>query len=143
MSLKRRIADNLKTEETTVIASGVKLNGMTRGTGNIVLNGKMEGNIEVSGTLVLGKSGQVRGDINARNVIVGGVVEGTIRATEKVEIREGGRCKGDIFTAMIAVCENAYLEGNVKMHIDAGEPAVLHFTEKRTSQTEKAEPQPQ
>lgn len=142
MKLKRRTIDNLKTEETTIIAAGVQLNGTTKATGNIILNGKIEGDVEISGTLVLGRSGEICGDIMARNVVVEGKVEGIIKATEKVEIREGGKCKGDIFTATIAVSENAYLEGNVKMHVEDREPTVLHFTEKRTYQSDE-EPQPQ
>jgi cytoskeletal protein CcmA (bactofilin family) len=86
--------------------------------------------------VVLGKTGKVRGEINATNVVVGGDVDGIIRATEKVEIRDGGRCKGDIFTATIAISEKAYFDGNVKMEVKGKEPNVLNFTEKRRPQSE-------
>jgi len=132
MIFKRRTTDNLRAEDTTVITAGVHLNGMVKGTADIILHGGLQGNIELSGTLFLGKSGKLRGEINARNVVVEGEVEGIIKATEKVEIREGGKCKGDIFTATIALSENAYFEGNVSMGVEDREPCVLHFTEKRT-----------
>lgn len=137
MILKRRTIDNLKTEETTVINAGVQLVGTIKGIGDVVLHGALEGDVRLSGILVLGKSGKIRGKIEARNVVVEGDFEGIIKATEKVEIRDGGKCKGDIFTATIAVSENAYFEGNVKMEVEDREPSVLHFTEKRRSQSDK------
>ena len=137
MILKRRTIDNLKTEATTVITTGVYLSGTIKGTADVILHGALEGDVRLSGILVLGKSGKIRGKIEARNVVVEGDFEGIIKATEKVEIRDGGKCKGDIFTATIAVSENAYFEGNVKMEVEDREPSVLHFTEKRGSQSEK------
>jgi cytoskeletal protein CcmA (bactofilin family) len=137
MILKRRTIDNLKTEETTVINAGVQLVGTIKGIGDVVLNGALEGDVRLSGILVLGKSGKIRGKIEARNVVVEGDFEGIIKATEKVEIRDGGKCKGEIFTATIAVSENAYFEGSVKMEVEDREPSVLHFTEKRRSQSDK------
>ena len=137
MILKRRTIDSLKTEETTVITVGVHLNGTIKGIGDVVLHGALEGDVRLSGILVLGKTGKIRGKIEARNVVIEGDFEGIIRATEKVEIRDGGKCKGDVFTATIAVSENAYFEGNVKMEVEDREPSVLHFTEKRRSQSEE------
>ena len=137
MILKRRTIDNLKTEETTVINAGVQLVGTIKGIGDVVLHGALEGDVRLSGILVLGKTGKIRGKIEARNVVIEGDFEGIIRATEKVEIRDGGKCKGDVFTATIAVSENAYFEGNVKMEVEDREPSVLHFTEKRRSQSEE------
>jgi cytoskeletal protein CcmA (bactofilin family) len=136
MILKRRTIDTLNTEQTTVISTGVELTGTLNGASNIILNGSLEGNIQLSGLLVLGKSGKMRGQIDATNVIVEGDVEGIIRATEKVEIRDGGKCKGDIFAATMAISEKAYFEGNVKMTVKDKEPSVLNFTEKRSPQPE-------
>ena len=57
----------------------------------------------------------------------------------KVEIRDGGKFKGDIITATIAISDDAYFEGNVKMDVEDREPTVLHFEEKRSSQSEDDE----
>jgi cytoskeletal protein CcmA (bactofilin family) len=136
MKFTRRTIDHLKAEEATIISAGTQLSGAIKGTSNVILHGALEGNIQLSATVVLGKTGKVRGEINATNVVVGGDVDGIIRATEKVEIRDGGRCKGDIFTATIAISEKAYFDGNVKMEVKGKEPNVLNFTEKRRPQSE-------
>ncbi len=143
MILKRRTIDQLKTEDSTVITTGVYLKGTIKGTADVILHGALEGDIQLSGILVLGKSGKIRGKIDARNVVLEGDFEGVIRAKEKVEIRDGGKCKGDIFTATIAVSENAYFEGNVKMDVEDREPSVLNFKEKRRSPPESEGELPQ
>ena len=136
MIFKRRTTDNLKTEEATVITAGVQVSGTIRGTCDVILHGALEGDIQLSGTLVLGKSGKMRGEINATNVVIEGDVEGVIRATGKVEMRDGGKCKGDIFTPVIAISEHAYFEGNVKMEAEYTETRVLNLNEKGTPHSE-------
>jgi len=136
MIFKRRAIDNLKTEETTIITTGVRLSGTIKGTSDVILHGALEGNVQLSGTLVLAKGGKIRGEIDATNVVVEGDVEGIIRATEKVEIRDGGKCKGDIFTPTIAISENAYFEGNMKMEAQDRAPSVLNLAEKRGPQSD-------
>jgi cytoskeletal protein CcmA (bactofilin family) len=133
---KRRTIDNVKTEETTVIATGVQLIGTIKGTSDVILHGALEGDIQLSGTLILGKSGKVRGEIEATNVVIEGDVEGTIRATGKVEIREGGKCKGDLFTPTIAISENAHFEGKVKMGVKDRAPGALNLAEERGPRSE-------
>jgi cytoskeletal protein CcmA (bactofilin family) len=136
MVFKRRSTDRLKPEETTVITTGIQLRGTVEGTSDVILHGSLEGNIRLSGTMVLAKNGKIRGEINATNLVIEGDVEGIIRAAEKVEIRDGGRCKGDIFTATIAISEKAYFEGNMKMEVRDKVPRVLTFAERRRSQSE-------
>ena len=139
MIFKRRTIDGLKTEATAVISVGVYVTGTIQGNVDVILNGALEGDVRLSGMLVVGKSGKIRGKIDAGNVIIEGDVEGTIKAKEKVEIRDGGKFKGDIITATIAISDNAYFEGNVKMDVEDREPTVLHFEEKRSSQSEDDE----
>lgn len=142
MIFKRRTMDGVKTEATAVITAGVYLTGTIQGNVDVILNGALEGDVRLSGMLVVGKSGKIRGKIDAGNVVIEGDVEGTIKAKEKVEIRDGGKFKGDIMTATIAVSDNAYFEGNVKMGEEDREPTVLHFKEKRSSQFENDEVPP-
>ena len=139
MIFKRRTIDGLKPEATAVITDGVYLTGTIQGNVDVILNGTLEGDVRLSGMLVVGQSGKIRGKIDAGNVIIEGDVEGTIKAKEKVEIRDGGKFKGDIITATIAISDDAYFEGNVKMDVEDSEPTVLHFKEKRSPQSEDDE----
>jgi len=135
MKLNRRTLDKVKEQNTTVITEGIQLKGKVKGTHNIILYGKIEGNIQLKGTLLVGATGWIKGTIDAHNVIIEGDVEGTINTTEKVEIRNGGKYRGDILAKSILVSERALLEGNVKMKMEGREPPVQRFTEKRGTES--------
>jgi cytoskeletal protein CcmA (bactofilin family) len=108
MKSKRRTIDKFKDRKTSIISRGIQITGSVKGAENIIVHGELEGNIELSGILLLGRTGRINGEITASNVIIEGDFEGKITATEKVEILGGGKYKGDIFTPLITVAGNSY-----------------------------------
>jgi cytoskeletal protein CcmA (bactofilin family) len=134
MRLRRRTLDKLKDQHTTVISEGIQLKGEMKGTHTIILYGEFKGNIRLSGTVLVGRTGRIKGEIEADNVIIEGEVEGKITATEKVEIRDDGKYRGDILAASVLVSQKAVFEANVKMRVEGEEPSVQRFTEKRGAQ---------
>jgi len=137
MKLNRRTLDKLKDEQTTIISKGIQLEGEVKGTHDVILYGEFEGNIELSGVLLVGNTGKISGEIKAKHVVIEGDVVGKMTATGRAEIREGGKYKGDILATSILVSENALLEGNVKMKMEGEKPSVQQFPEKRRSQLDK------
>jgi cytoskeletal protein CcmA (bactofilin family) len=131
MKLKRRTLDKLRDQQTTVISEGIHLKGEMKGTHNVILYGEFEGNIQLFGMVLVGKTGRIVGEIEASNAIIEGEVEGKITTTEKVEIRDGGKYRGDILAASVLVSESALFQANVKMRVEGEQPQT--FTEKRTS----------
>jgi len=85
----------------------------------------------------VGKTGRIKGGIDAASVIIEGEVEGKITTTEKVEIRDGGKYRGDILAASVLVSEKALFEANVKMRVEGEEPSVRRFTERRGAQLDQ------
>ena len=137
MRLKRRTLDKLKDQHTTVISEGIQLKGEMKGTHTIILYGELKGTIRLSGMVLVGRTGRIKGEIDADNVIIEGEVEGKITATEKVEIRDGGKYRGDILAASVLVSQKAVFEANVKMRVEGEEPSVGRFTEKRGAQLDQ------
>ena len=80
----------------------------------IRIDGVIEGNVQAD-SLVIGKTGSVKGDIFVRGVEVSGSVEGTIRAEEVTEIRPEGVVRGDIYTAKLIISEGALFAGHSYM----------------------------
>jgi cytoskeletal protein CcmA (bactofilin family) len=100
-------------EEATLIGPEMVLKGELVSEENIRLQGRVEGNISTSGSLLIEPTGQVKGDITAENVIVEGSVEGTVIAAQKFELRTSGRIQGDIRASVVAIAENSFLRGRV------------------------------
>jgi len=80
---------------------------------DITIEGKVTGNISISKTLTIGKSGQVKADIKAAVVRIIGEAKGNIVASEKVEILSQGRYTGNIQSKKLVVADGAILNGNI------------------------------
>ncbi len=79
-----------KISSATIITSCMTVTGNLDGTDTIHIDGKVIGNINVNNTLVIGKSGLVEGDIEAKHVIINGELKGTIKC-ENLEVLKTGK----------------------------------------------------
>jgi hypothetical protein len=64
-----------------------------------------------TGTLIVGKTGEVQADILVAAAIVDGLVRGDIRASERVELGSTARVIGDIETPALAIQPGAVFDG--------------------------------
>ena len=64
---------------------------------------------------ILGKSGQIKGDLIVGNAIVGGVVEGSVMADGRLELQSGARVEGDIKAKKLVVEEGVFFQGHCNM----------------------------
>jgi cytoskeletal protein CcmA (bactofilin family) len=67
--------------------------------------------------LIIGSSGVVNADIDARNLIIEGVVEGNIVGSESVVIQETADVRGNIYTARISISDGAQFSGTIDMDV--------------------------
>lgn len=100
---------------TSVLGAGIIWQGSLTGSGGVRIEGTYEGQIGLSGILVVGETGRVAcPDLRATTVIVAGSVRGNITA-QKVEIRSTGRIWGNVVTISFATEEGAFLRGQIRM----------------------------
>ena len=104
-----------KSEETTIIRNGVKIEGKITSSGNIRVDGEIQGDILSQSNVTVGENGQVNGQINAGVIMIGGKVSGTVSANEKLILESKGNLKGDIFTKILVVEAGAKFAGKSKM----------------------------
>jgi cytoskeletal protein CcmA (bactofilin family) len=115
----------------SIIAAGMKITGDIDTDGVIKIEGRVEGTIRAGRQVLIGRQGEVHGDITTREAVIGGKVEGSITASERLEIQETSVVVGDISTRAIAVVEGGTINGQVRI-TDAG----------RTPETPKPAPRP-
>lgn len=123
----RRLRDR-KTGAATLINEGCKISGLVTGEGDFLVNGEVDGDCEVHGTVTLAENGFWNGTIKADAVIVSGRVEGEIVAAGNVEITASARITGTVTGEAIAVAEGAVVDGVMQTTVQA-EPT--EFVEKR------------
>ena len=113
--LKSSSMEGPRSEETTIISRGVKIEGKITSDGNIRVDGDIKGDIISQNNVTVGESGQVNGQINANVITIGGKVVGTVSAKEKLALEVKGNLKGDIFAKTLVVEAGAKFDGNSKM----------------------------
>ena len=82
-------------------------------------DGRFEGEIFESGTLIVGEAAQVKGKIEAATIIIHGLVEGEIEAGTRVEIHGTGRFFGNLLTRSLTVEDGGILDGTCRMEAPA------------------------
>jgi cytoskeletal protein CcmA (bactofilin family) len=97
----------------TVVGQGILFVGDIVSEENIRVRGRVEGNVATSGSIVIEPKGAVLGEITAENLILEGTVEGRVTVARKFELRPSGRMRGDIRAAVVAIAEEAFLQGKV------------------------------
>ena len=101
--------------KATHITEGVKFKGEITGRAEIVIDGELEGRLDVQAAVIVGTNGRVDGDIHARSVSVGGKVMGNVKAGETFELQATGRIEGDVTAPRVIIAEGAFFKGNVEM----------------------------
>jgi cytoskeletal protein CcmA (bactofilin family) len=99
-----------------VLGSDVEIKGNIKFTGELTLDGKLEGEVHTDGTLNLGDSAVVNGNINAQTVVVRGKVNGNINAKDKIEIKAKAELFGDIRAAKLAIEEGVTFVGRTEVN---------------------------
>lgn len=101
---------------STLIGKGSELTGDFSVKGSARIDGKVSGNVTVAGTLIVGATGSISGNVSADSIVVGGEVLGDIAAPEKTELTATARVLGDISTKVIVIDENAVFQGKCDMN---------------------------
>jgi len=112
-----------KSEETTIISRGVKIEGKITSNGSIRIDGEIQGDIFSENNISIGEDAKVNGQINANVITIGGKVRGIVRAKDKLILDSNSNLKGDIYTKNLVIEEGAKFDGKSKMgdSIDLGE----------------------
>ncbi|HMS82954.1 MAG TPA: polymer-forming cytoskeletal protein [Nitrospira sp.] len=108
-------ADAAPDENFTFLSKGVDFKGIVNFDGTIRIDGRVEGEINTSGTLIIGEQAVVKGVISAGILITSGKVHATITATAKIQIQKPGILIGDIRTPGISIEDGAHFHGMCDM----------------------------
>ena len=103
-----------KAQDNTLIAKGITFTGTIHGEGVVRVEGRVEGEVDLKGTLTVTTTGTVQGPITADVVRVAGDITGSITARESLCLERTGCVHGDVATASLIV-ENGRLDGSSTM----------------------------
>jgi len=107
-----------KTEKVTsisLLSRNLKIEGDISGNENFRVDGTVKGSINVSGDILVEKTGKVEASISGNNIVVKGSVNGNISANHRIELYATGLVIGDISARSVDIQEGAQFEGRSHM----------------------------
>jgi cytoskeletal protein CcmA (bactofilin family) len=103
------------TAAATVIPAQTRIEGRIETQGDLVIEGRCDGELAVDGTLTVAAGASCHAAIRARVALIRGEVIGGVVCSEAIDVGAGARVVGDLRAPDIAVDGAARVEGRVDL----------------------------
>lgn len=99
-----------------IIAQGTQIEGNLNTSSDCRIDGTVRGNIVSKAKIVIGRSGQVQGNISCASIEIEGVVAAeTLVATELMSLKASAKLTGNVTVGKVAIEPGAEFSGTCKM----------------------------
>ena len=102
-------------DETAFLGAQISVKGKVSGAGNLIVMGRLEGQFEIDGELIVAPPAVVTGEIRAGSVTISGTLTGTVAARERIHLEKGAVVTGSLAGARLTVADGAVFNGEVAM----------------------------
>ncbi len=94
-----------------ILSSDVEIKGSIKFQKELLIDGKVEGDINSDGILTVGENAEIRGEIKTKSITVYGKVHGNITVSERCELKSKCVLQGDLKAARLTIEEGATFIG--------------------------------
>jgi cytoskeletal protein CcmA (bactofilin family) len=119
-----------------VLSSDVEIKGSIKFQKELLIDGKVEGEINSDGVLTIGENADIRGEIKTKSITVFGKVHGNITVAERCELKSKCTLQGDLKAARLVIEEGATFigksevtSGTIPAKSTSGRPEVVRHDE--------------
>jgi len=106
-----------------VLSKDVEIKGSIKFQKELMIDGKVEGEINSDGVLTIGENADIHGEIKTKSITVYGKVHGNITVGERCELKSRCTLQGDLKAARLVIEEGATFIG--KSEVTSGKaPAI-------------------
>jgi cytoskeletal protein CcmA (bactofilin family) len=113
------------TAAINLISIGTEITGNIVSTGDLRIDGVLNGNLSTKGKVVIGASGRVKGEVVCKNLEVSGAIEGKVVIENLLNLKASSRILGEIATLRLSIEPGANFTGNCKMSEEAKDGGAL------------------
>lgn len=118
-----------------LVGTGTEIKGEVFSTGDIRIDGKINGKVECKGKIVVGSTGILEGDVICQNADFSGTVQAKVEVAELLSLKASCKFRGDIITKKLSIEPGAIFTGTCTM--DKTSPKGLDWNQKQVSGEEK------
>ena len=112
-----------------VVGAHMALRGEISGEGDFHIYGRFEGEIDVSGRVIVAEAAQVDANINAAAIVIAGKVRGNLSASTHLDILPSGVLTGTLKAGSFSAAEGSSVKGEI--WLERAEPARVAETAPR------------
>lgn len=105
----------------TVLDAHVVVRGDIETNGTLRIDGRLEGNVLRAGSVVVGPTGSVVGNVFAAEMVLGGSINGNVDVDRRVELEATAIVVGDIAADAILIHEGGKVHGRLQIRSEAAE----------------------
>lgn len=102
----------------SVLLEGTTIRGAFECNGDLKLDGFIEGDVVVHGTITIGESAVVRANVRAKSAIVFGKLVGDLFCSDKIEFHIGAQVRGNLKTRKLLIQDGVVFDGRCEMAPD-------------------------
>ena len=117
---QEKLPDLPEPPSSTVVAPGAIIIGTMKGEGIIRVEGIVEGEINLTGAVIVTPTGLVKGPVTADVVRVAGRIEGEVNARDHLFVEKTGSLQGNFTTVSLVVEDGGRLNGMATMPEKSG-----------------------
>ena len=108
-------SNSMKNNMSSILGPEVEISGDVKVTGDLLIYGKVYGNIISKGAVNSAKGSLIKGDISSENASISGTVEGNLDVQSKVVLGRNSYLTGNLKAAIITIEEGAKFDGMCSM----------------------------
>jgi len=101
-----------------VLSSDVEIKGTIKFQKELLIDGKVEGEINSDGALTVGENADIRAEVKTKSITIYGKVQGNITVSERCELKSQCTLQGDLKAARLIIEEGATFIG--KSEVSSG-----------------------
>lgn len=116
--LGKKTAEQINAKISSVIGTDMTVDGNIRAKEAVRVEGRVTGDVESEGALIISAGGSVKGNVKGSSIIIGGSVEGDLTSGGRTEVASSGKVIGNIRTKSLIVDENAVFQGQCIMNAE-------------------------
>ena len=116
-----------KIDENTV------LKGSINAQSDIRIDGKLEGDVQTTGKVVIGKEALVNGKVLCANADIEGTFKGNLTVSGTLTLKTGSNIEGEVHIQKLTVDSGAIFNANCSMHSEQDSVKKLTDTREKTA----------
>ena len=117
--------------DSAFFGAKLSIKGKVTGSGNLIVMGRLEGEVNLAGEIVVAAPAVLNGEIRAVTLAVSGNVTGTLTAGEKIHLEKSAVVSGRMNTPRLSVVDGATFNGEIEMKKPADSSGQSRRTDKK------------